>query len=465
LSERRTSWWRGLFVRTFVAFWLSFAAVLVAVEVTFPLLANNEIHRADDPILLPRLRDVARRLTEAADSDGVRAVAIAVAAPLAVEHVTLRVFDDRGNDILGGEMVAGLHEFLERAANAPYLLGQRAHGRDLLGVERIEAAGSVYGIAVTRPIEPFRVLQTMLREAEPRRAVFAAAALGALASLVFALSLSLPLRRLAETASRVRVEDLTVRVDDRICGRADEVGEVAREFNRALERVEAADENRKMLLRDISHELRGPLTRLQIAAGLAAQADRSDGRLLRPGLEQVQREGERLNQMIGQLLDLSQLEYRSSQERKLVHLDRVVNAIVEDVASLAEDRGSRVVLEGNPPLRVLGDAYSLSAAVDNLVRNALLHSPSGTHVHIDVTEVGKSSIQITVSDDGPGVSGEFAQRMFDPFVRGPQQEPSSGSGVGLALAKRAIEAHGGRVEASARPEGSGLIMTVTLPRA
>ena len=463
MSNRETSLWRGLFIRSFLAYWLSFAAVLAALEVTFPLLANNEIHRADG-LLVPRLRDVALRLAEAADADELHAVAGAIAAPLEnEEHVTLWVFDTQARDILGAEMIAGLDRFLARAEEAPHLLGQRARGRDLLGVERIDVGGATYRVAFTRPIETFRILQTMMRQPEPRKAMLAAFAFGALASLAFALHLSGPLRRLAETARRVRVEDLSVRVDERVTRRADEVGEVARELNRALERVEAADESRKMLLRDVSHELRGPLTRLQLAAAIAAQSDRRDGRPPSSELKQVQREGERLDQLIGQLLELSRLEYRSSQERKLVELDRIVNAVVEDAEPLAEERGSRVVLERNPPLRMHGEAYSLSAALDNLVRNALVHTPPGTQVRVDVAEVGESSIQITVADDGPGVSEAFVERMFDPFARGTTNDASSGVGVGLALVKRAIEAHGGNVEASAPAIGSGLVMRVTLP--
>ncbi|MAE94402.1 MAG: hypothetical protein CL910_07060 [Deltaproteobacteria bacterium] len=196
--------------------------------------------------------------------------------------------------------------------------------------------------------------------------------------------------------------------------------------------MEAADEYRKVLLRDISHELHEPLTRLQVAVGIALQASRRNDQALGKELEQVRREGNRLDELIGQILDLSRLEYRSGLQRQLIEVDRLVATVVEDAEPLAASRGSRIIVEANPPMCLNGDAYSLSTVVDNLVRNALVPTPRVTTVRVRVGDVGEA-IQIQVEDDGPGVSEEFAGRMLDPFVRGRASPASPGAGAGLAL--------------------------------
>jgi signal transduction histidine kinase len=436
--------------------------MVAAIPLTFPLLANNEIHPADGE-LVPRIRAIASQLSQMQSNDELLALSHEIKERLdREEFLDLRVFDERDRDILQGEEMPGLEEFVAKSHEVPYLLGQRAHGRDLIGLEPFVVGDASYQVALTRPIEGYRIALMLMTEPAPQKAMFAAMVIGALLSLILAFNLYAPLRRLAETARRVRGDDLSVRVDQKVTRRRDEIGDVAREFNRALERIQAADENRKTLLRDVSHELRSPLARLQLAAAIAARSDLREGKDASPELRQVQREGERLEKLISQLLELSQVEYRSGQQRELVQLDEIVSVVVEDAQPLARDRGSQVVLRRCPPLQIFAEAYSISAAVDNLVRNALVHTPPGTEVRVDVDRTGSSSIRIRVSDDGPGVSAEFAACMFEPFVR-QSDDAHSGSGIGLALVKRAVEAHGGTIAASAPTDGSGLVMSITLP--
>lgn len=412
---------------------------------------------------MPRIREVATQLSEAQNEEELLALSREVGERIhRQEFLRLHVFDGHSRDILEGEEVRGLSELMAASHNDSSLLGQRAHGKDLIGLEPFEVGDTSYYVAFTRPIEGYRIILTLVTEPAPRKATVAAMVLGALLSLGLAFHLYAPLRRLTETARRVRGENLSIRVDRKVTRRRDEIGEVAREFNRALERIEAADENRKTLLRDVSHELRSPLTRLQLAAAIAVRSEQQDGRDPSPELQQVQREGERLDQLIAQLLELSQVEYRSAQRRERVQLDELVNTVIEDAQPLAHDKGSKVVLNGCPPLQIFAEAYSISAAVDNLVRNALVHTPPGTEVRVNVDRISNSSIRITVADDGPGVSAELAECMFEPFVR-ESNDGHAGTGIGLALVKRAVEAHGGTIAASEPPVGSGLVMSITLP--
>ncbi len=462
MSDPETSYLRSLFVKTFVVYWLGLAVMLAALPITFPLLANNEIHHANG-FLVPKIREVAIQLGTSSSQDELRMKAGVIAETIAKEEfLELRLYDERGRQLLGGDEHAGLREFLLQSRTQPHLMGQRSNGRDLIGMERFFVDGAAYEIAFTRPIETYRIILTLFTEPEPQRAMITAMGLGALVSLGLAIHLTTPLRRLAETARRVRGENLGVRVDPRVTKRRDEVGEVAREFDRALDRIEAADQNRKTLLRDVSHELRAPLTRLQLATSIATRIQRSEGTKVSPELAQVRREGERLDQLISQLLELSRMEFKSGQERSRIQLDEIVSTVVEDAKPLAEARGSEVELRECPAVQIDGEAYSISAAIDNLVRNALLHTPRGTRVCVSVEGPADGRVRISVVDDGPGVDPEIEDRMFEPFVSGTNDD-HAGTGVGLALVKRAVEAHGGTIEARTPAGVSGLAMVISLP--
>jgi signal transduction histidine kinase len=224
------------------------------------------------------------------------------------------------------------------------------------------------------------------------------------------------------------------------------------------------------LLGDISHELRSPLTRLNVALELARQRAGADATT---ALERIQREAENLNEMIGQLLALTRLETGTvSDEKTEVDLVDLARDIAADADYEARSRQRSVVLTSVESCTITGNRELLRRAIDNVVRNAVHYTKEGTAVEIDVSinTVGeatstraKSNLVITVRDHGTGVPEESLSKIFEPFHRVDEarDRESGGTGLGLAIAQRAVKLHGGTVTAR-NAESGGLIVTITL---
>jgi two-component system sensor histidine kinase CpxA len=266
--------------------------------------------------------------------------------------------------------------------------------------------------------------------------------------------LTRPVRALREAGGRIAGGDLSARVGPAIGARRDELGALAREFNRMADRVQALVGSQQQLLRDVSHELRSPLARLQTAVGLIRQRS---GEAPDADLDRIERESERLNALIGQILVFSRLQAQREPARVPVNLAELVAEVVADAHYEAQAAGKRVVLDATTEVDVMGDEALLRSAIDNLVRNAVEHCRSEARVSI----ARGAEVELTVIDDGPGVPTDVVPRLFEPFYQVPGRA-GRGSGLGLAIAARAVALHGGRIEAGPGADG-GLAVTVRLP--
>ena len=280
--------------------------------------------------------------------------------------------------------------------------------------------------------------------------------LGIFAVLCYVLArhLTSPLRKMQKTVERFGQGDFTARVNSR---RGDELGQLGRTVDRMAERIDNLLKSQRRLLQDISHELRSPLARLGVAVELAR-----GGANLDSSLNRIEREGNRLNTLVGELIQVTRGEgdpQGLSTER--IRLDELMGTIVEDSRIEAEKRHvtlnaslSEVTMTGNPEL--------LRRAIENLVRNAIRYSPEETTVDISLSKVG-SVYRVSVRDYGTGVPEESLASIFDPFYRVEKDRgrTSGGVGLGLAIAKRAVELHHGTMRAqNVRP---GLRVEVDLP--
>jgi two-component system sensor histidine kinase CpxA len=271
---------------------------------------------------------------------------------------------------------------------------------------------------------------------------------------VLARQVTRPIRALREAGSRIAGGDLAARVGPAVGARRDELGSLAREFDRMADRVQALVGSQQQLLRDVSHELRSPLARLQVAVGLLRQrsGNAPDG-----DLDRIEREATRLDALIDQVLAYSRLQARQEPARVPVDLAALLAEVVADAGYEARATGRSVALEGPDAAVCAGDEALLRSALDNVVRNAIEHCRSS----VRVTATAGPPLEITVVDDGPGVPPEVMRRLFEPFFQVPGR-PGRGSGLGLAIAARAVALHGGTVEASpALP--AGLAVTIRLP--
>ena len=282
-----------------------------------------------------------------------------------------------------------------------------------------------------------------------------------LASLLFAALLawyfSRPIRALQRAFDAAAAGDLAPRfahAAPRLIG--DELAELGHDFDRMSAQLRALMDGQRRLLHDVSHELRSPLARLQAAIGLAHQ--RPDR--LQASLERIERESVRMDRLVGELLTLSRLEAATTlPATEAVDLVEMVDQIADDARFEA---GAVVDVDAPEPVTVRGAPDLLWSAVENIVRNAVKHGPGGP-VDVRVHPDG-GLVHIEVLDKGPGIASEHLGDVFEPFFRSnPTRNNVDGHGLGLAIAKRVVETHGGRISAANRAEG-GLRVTITLPR-
>lgn len=287
--------------------------------------------------------------------------------------------------------------------------------------------------------------------------------MAAATALLLAKSLSSPIVRLQRATRGLAQGALDTRVGSPINKRRDEVGTLARDFDTMAERVQALITDKEVLLRDVSHELRSPLARIRVALALA---ERKAGEEAQSDLARIDQETERLDQLVGQILTLAKL--RSSNVEHDTRVD--LNAIIREVVANArfEHNELKVVYNETRVPEVRGDPVGLTSAIENVLRNALLHSGSDVEVSL---QSNQKTVTVTIADHGPGVPEKDLKRLFEPFYRvDPSRdhkhtsydEQQAGYGLGLAIAASIIEQHHGSVEAENRP-GGGLAVRFRLP--
>lgn len=279
--------------------------------------------------------------------------------------------------------------------------------------------------------------------------------------------LSAPVRRLRTAARRLASGDLTARAGSATSRRRDEIADLARDFDYMAERVETLVASQRRLLRDISHELRSPLARVSVALGLARRAA---GDAATPALDRIERDAERLNDLIGQLLTLTRLENNAEQPEQVpIALAELVELVVADAQFEAAAVQRQVVFAASADCTVLGSPELLRRAIENVVRNAVRYTPAGTTVTVTlgpVSDGGAPRARLEVRDHGPGVPADALQDIFRPFYRvaDARDRHSGGTGLGLAITAQAVRRHSGRISAENAP-GGGLIVRIELPAA
>ncbi len=276
--------------------------------------------------------------------------------------------------------------------------------------------------------------------------------------------LTRPILRLQMAARQIADGDLSARAASKMERRRDEIGELVRDFNRMAGRIETLVASQKQLISDISHELRSPLARLTVALGLARQRA-GDG--ASNALDRIEREAERLNDMIGKLLALARMGSASvPPERASIQLSELLQEIVEDASFEAQDHHCNVRLISTGDTVVEGSPELLRSAIENVVRNAVHYTAAETDVEVTLSANGASakSARIVVRDHGPGVPDTELEKVFQPFYRlaNARERSTGGTGLGLAITDRAVRLHGGSVSAR-NAEGGGLEVEIRLP--
>jgi two-component system OmpR family sensor kinase len=294
---------------------------------------------------------------------------------------------------------------------------------------------------------------------------FVPIAAAVLASLLFAALLAWyfarPIRSLRQAFEAASQGELAPRFAHAKGKRGDELSDLGRDFDRMTARLRSLMDAQTRLLHDVSHELRSPLARLQAAIGLAhQQPDKA-----RASMERIERESVRMDKLVGELLTLARLEAGAlNASKEEISMAELMDEIVGDAEFEAASHDRAIELRGSADVAVNGHADLLARAVENIVRNAIKHSPAGGIVRVELdTDEATDRLHIRVLDRGPGVAPADLAAIFEPFFRSSDTlKDVEGHGLGLAIAQQVVQAHGGSVAARNREDG-GLCVEIVLP--
>ena len=430
----------SLFAKILLWFWGTLAITLVGSAI---LTGRNATSNASDAEM-PMARLVTFQLEEARtayESGGRPALQAFMDTLRRVYHTQAILTDEHGRDLLTNQDRSAL---VARALRRSGLPSMRVDSKTLA---RFDDDGRYWFFL----IEPGNLMTRWFLT--PDHLFFMCAAV--LLCYWLTWHLTSPVRDLKKAVERFGSGDLTARVGSK---RRDELGDLARTFDRMAGRIETLLTAERRLLGDISHELRSPLARLGVAVELARSGDDLEGHLNR-----IQKESDRLNALVGQLLQVTRAEGDpNSLSRDPIRLDDLVAQLVEDSRIEAHARGCEVTYTRPEPVTVEGDPELLRRAVENVIRNAIRYAPPESAVAVSLARHNGTAV-IDVRDQGPGVPDEALQRIFDAFYRvdGDRNRASGGIGLGLSIARRAIQLHKGTIRArNVRP---GLEVELELP--
>ena len=337
-------------------------------------------------------------------------------------------------------------------------------GHLIVSHEIISTSGSAYRLAAVseKPLTHFVQIPWAGLTARLLIAMF----ISGLICYLLSIYLTQPLRSLRLAAQSLATGKLNTRVGRLAGHHKDEIAELSYEFDSMAEQLETLIKSKQRLLQDISHELRSPLARIHIAIELGRK---KSNLLAKSEFDRIESECLRLNTLIGEALDFARLDQSTNAINKLpVHLPLLLENIIHDGDyEFANDTHTpRVILEKNEDCNLMLDARLIHRAIENILRNALRYSPKDKPVIVSLyKDTLQKNVCIDIEDSGPGVPNEQLAKIFNPFYRvdTAREKKTGGYGLGLAIAKQAIELHNGTIQATNRKQG-GLLVHITLPQ-
>ena len=449
-----------LFLRIFLWLWLAMVAVAVVLVLTSPFFTRSRSRvehwqEGAESQARKRVDWVADRIGEtgAIESRGGRGGGRG-------RHPTeIFVFDGGGREVMGRPAPEPARDLARRVAEGGEEETERRGGLHLVARPVSDPEGKTF-VVVGALHRPPRAVDLLEPGALWLRLAVLALVVGAL-SFWLARYLSAPVGSLRRATQRLSAGDLSARVGEPVDRRSDEIGGLARDFDEMAERLESLLGSQRRLLRDVSHELRSPLARLRVALELAR--DRA-GKAAGDPLDRIDREAGRLDTLIGQLLLLERLE-AGEPETEVVAFDltALLSEVVDDASFEAAPAGREVRLGSYPPCPMLGHPGLMRSAFDNVIRNAIRHTPEGSGIEIEL-QVEGTKTSVSIRDHGEGVPDGHLETLFEPFARvaDARERTTGGAGLGLAITRRAVEIHGGTVSARNHPDG-GLEISIRLP--
>ena len=470
---------QSLFIKIFLWFWLSIVFVMGTLVVSAGVIRSrsqdeerwNQLYNYLVQVRGKRTAELADREGKVAAMEYVNSLERLDAGNYFADRKSVRdyLLDENGDEVLDQQISPEILDIIPQMKKFP--VGQAHFFREqrLAADKIVGPSGQVYTFILPIPETPvLRQVNSFLTKDIGKAGVIYLATVLVVAGIFcywLARNITSPIDALRLAATGIANEHLDIRVGDMVLKRSDGLAQLGRDFNRMAERIDALVTAQRRLLADVSHQLRSPLTRLNLALGLA----RSEVNFAATEhLDRIEHETDRLNKLIGQLLTLARVESGVDlEQKKIFDLCVLVQEVASDGDYEARSRNCGVKFGYSSECPVEGAFEMLRGAVENVVRNAVRYSPPGTNVEI-VTRHADSgagtNAVIEVRDHGCGIPENELPQLFIPFHRGSNgiSKSSDGAGLGLAIAERAFRLHGGKVTA-ANAKAGGLIVTLELP--
>ena len=453
---------RSLFLKIFLWLWVTVLLIGVAIVITWSLQPEM-LYTRWQALMADVLSTHAQNVAELVERQGPQAAGAYLQRLNRLGRMQTALLDDHGQTIfgslsgeaarVGARAVATGQPVFEIKPHMTYSaqIGTGPSGRRYVLVTEMWRAGPFFAFRATTSTQVLRWILAIL--------------ISGVICYLLARYLTGPILRLRAATRELAAGNLGARASGDMEKRRDEIGQLVRDFNQMADRIEVLLDSERQLIRDISHELRSPLARLNVALGLARQRAGADAA---PQLDRIEREAERLNEMIGRLLTLARLETAGSPpEQSPVSLSELVREVADDAGFEAESRHCTVQVNAVEDCTTIGSPDLLHSAVENVVRNAVRYTAEGTRVEIDLSCVGLDGAKwaaIRVRDHGPGLPESELTNVFRPFYRitNARERETGGTGLGLAITERAVRLHGGTIKAENAP-GGGLLVEMRLP--
>jgi len=438
----------SLFWKIFLTLWLSIVGFSAAIGWVNDKLAREQWAEEPANTFSRGMVRISQRAQQAQLTEGRKGLRNELLSIPRMTRSHIYVVDGEGSEVLRRDQA----------------LKQLTDRRTLMDTTEFEGSeGKVFTIYTVNRTPPSTILAPGPQGTALR--LGAAAIISALISYFLARSLATPLEELRKAARKIASGEMGTRVGQTMQGRKDEIGQLATDFDVMTSRLQSMQQANQRLLSDVSHELRSPLARLNVALAIARQKGVGG---IESEIDRIALESDRLetlvNDVLGLLRETSETAASRDQDTDLTEL---LSDLVEVVNYEAPEGTPGISWNPGEPCLFHGDSELIWRAVENLLRNALRYTDPHKGVLLALrASKRKSRLSISVRDFGPGVPEDDLEKIFEPFYRVQESRDrgSGGHGLGLSIATNAVRRHGGSINAT-NAEGGGLIVTLDLPLA
>ncbi len=470
MYEKKNKRQATLFLRIFISFWLAMALILLIGMAFTSWVYINRHHSLDNVTVVPLIAE-ARRVAQVSGDEGLRQWRKKSEADY--DALDVFVIDQNFQDIDKRTLSTRLIEMLKVYSKLSYQNPEDdIDGRwGWWDMPRINVANGQTYTLIFLPFDSSR-LEVIGRSYVPYLLLIVSLCISTLMCWILARYISTPIRHLQERARMLVDGPADSHVGEQFTGRSDELGVLARDFDHMSKRIHKLLSAKENLLRNVSHELRSPLARIDLALELARRMDDKTGLQL----NRIGQESMRLNCLIGEIIELSQTHDHSSFSKKSVDLTRLLERVVIDANFEAQQYDANVLLYPAATAYVLGDENSLQKVFDNILRNAVSFTAPQSTVCVSIrhkmmADLIRDHWVVEIIDNGPGVAPKDLPHLFEPFYKAHPLARRNSSGLGLSIAANIVLAHEGMIQVKNRSKysaadeknESGLIVSVSLP--